>query len=87
MGDLGPITIRVQSIVGRKTRRRIDAAGGVQVHVEGQPELLEVVGTMHAIGRLADLLYGRQEQGDQDGDDGNDNQELDEGEPAALARN
>ena len=46
--------------------------------VERQTQLLEVVGTTHPRGRLADLLYGRQEQPDQDRDDGDDDQELDE---------
>jgi hypothetical protein len=47
--------------------------------VHRQPDLLEVVGALHLVGRLADLLDGRQEQADQHGDDGDDDQQLDQG--------
>jgi hypothetical protein len=47
--------------------------------VDGQADLLEVVGALHAVGRLAHLLHGGQEQADQDGDDGNHHQQLDQG--------
>jgi hypothetical protein len=42
----------------------------VVVGVEGEPELLEVVLALGPGGGLADLLDGRQEQPDQDGNDG-----------------
>src|SRR5262249_6107421 len=45
---------------------------GVVVIVHGQADLFEVVGAVHAGGRLADLLRRRQEQAKQDGDDGDD---------------
>src|SRR5262249_48387806 len=38
---------------------------------------------LDAVGRLADFLHRRQQQTDEDGDDGNDDEELDEGKPAA----
>jgi hypothetical protein len=45
--------------------------------VDGQADLLTVVGALDAAGRLPDLLDRRQQQGDQDADDGNDNQQFD----------
>ena len=45
--------------------------------VHGQSNLLEVVVALRAAGRLAGGLHGRQEQGDQDADDGDDDQQLD----------
>jgi hypothetical protein len=59
---------------------RVGAADG------GQADLLEVVGTLHAGGRLADLLHGRQQQSDEDGDDGDHHQQLDEGERTPGAK-
>jgi hypothetical protein len=48
-----------------------------------QANLLEVVGTGHPVGGLAHLLHSWQEQADQDGDDGDDYQQLDEREAAS----
>ena len=48
----------------------------------GEPELLEVVGTSHAIGSLAHLLDRWQQQRDQHGDDSNDHEQLNERESA-----
>ena len=48
------------------------------VVLHGQPELLEVVGALDAIGGLAHPLHGRNQQADEDGDDANDNQQFDE---------
>ena len=48
--------------------------------MERQADLLEVVGALDAAGGLAGRLHGRQQQRDQDADDGDDHQELDEGE-------
>src|SRR5262249_60991536 len=50
--------------------------------VEGQADLLEVVGALRAPGGLADFLHRGQEQADEDGDDGDHNQQLDEREGA-----
>src|SRR5262249_47821079 len=46
----------------------------VVVVVEGQADLLEVVGALDAGGGVADLLHCRQQKAHQDGDDGNDDQ-------------
>jgi hypothetical protein len=51
--------------------------------VAGERELLQVVLALHATGRLADLLDRGEEQPDQDGNDGDDDQQFDEGEPSA----
>jgi len=48
--------------------------------LDGQTELLEIVGTLDASGRLACTLDRRQEQADQDGDDPDDGHHLDESE-------
>ena len=55
----------------------------VVVAVQGQTDLLEIVLTLDAVGRFAHLLHGGHEQGDQHGDDGDDHQQLDQGESAA----
>jgi hypothetical protein len=40
----------------------------------------EVIGTLRACGGLTDLLHGRDQQRDQDGDDGDDHEQLTQGE-------
>ena len=49
-------------------------AGGALVIRDRQPELLEIIRTLGAAGRLAGRLHGRQEQCDENGDDGDDHQ-------------
>jgi hypothetical protein len=44
----------------------------------------EVGGTGGALGGFADLAECRQKDGDQEGDDGNDDEEFDESEPATA---
>src|SRR5919198_1519086 len=56
------------------------AAERVVVVVERQADLLEVIRALHAIRRLADLLDGGQEQANEDRDDGDDDEQLDQGE-------
>ncbi len=50
---------------------------------------MEIVATLGAVGGLAHFLHGRQEQANQDGNDGDDHQQLDEREapPAAKKKN
>ena len=52
--------------------------------VECQANLLEIVGTADAVGRLADLLHRGHEQAHQECDDRNDDQQLDEREAGAT---
>src|SRR5262249_2573181 len=52
----------------------------VMVIVAGEGELLEVVGALDAVGSLADLLHGGEEETDQHRDDGNDDEQFDERE-------
>src|SRR5262249_34416472 len=59
---------------GRKEAPRV-----VEV-VQGQAQLLEVVGTLHTAGRLAHLLDGGEQEADEDGDDGDHHQQLDQRE-------
>ena len=71
-------------------RERRPAAGrkatpGVVVGVQGQADLLQVVAAGGPGGGRPDLLDGRQEQADQDGDDGDDHQQLDQGEGSSPA--
>ena len=54
------------------------------VIVEGQGDLLEVVGTLRAPSRLAGGLDSGQQQGDQDRDDGDDHQKLNQRETATI---
>ena len=51
----------------------------VVVHLEGEADLLEVVGAGHAVSGLAHLLHGGQEHGQQHGDDGDHDEQLDQG--------
>jgi hypothetical protein len=48
--------------------------------VQGNSDLLQVVGALGAPCRLAGRLDGGQKQGDQDGDDGNDHQQFNQSE-------
>ncbi len=48
----------------------------VVIIVQRKSQLFQIVTALSAPGRLASLLYGWQQQGDQDRDDGNDNQQL-----------
>src|SRR5262249_36514475 len=74
----GAVGIRVAiDVAGREAT--VDALVGV----ERQPDLLEVVGALQASRRLADLLDGGQQQADQNADDGDDNEQLDQGERPA----
>src|SRR2546425_38539 len=45
--------------------------------VDGQAHLLEVVGALNPVRRLADLLHRGEQHGDQDGNDGNDDEQFD----------
>ena len=60
-----------------------EAVQGRVVVVQGDADLLEVVGALGPAGRLAGRLDGRQQQGDQHADDGDDHQQLDQGEATA----
>jgi hypothetical protein len=50
--------------------------------VQGQADLLEVVGALHPPHRLARRLDGGEQQGDQHGDDRDDDEQFDQGEAA-----
>ena len=55
-----------------------------RIEVNGHGDLAQVVAALGAGGRLPHLLDGGQEQADEDGDDGDDDQQLDQRE-ALLA--
>src|SRR5262249_9087795 len=59
---------------------RRQTSPGVVAVVQGQSHLLEVVLTFRPVGGFPHLLYGRQEQADQDGDNGNHHQQFDKRE-------
>src|SRR5262249_2990606 len=61
-----------------------DLAEGGVVHVDPQARLGEVVGAPGAGGGGANLLHRGQQQADEHSDDGDDNQQFDEREPAAI---
>src|SRR5262249_28772820 len=52
----------------------------VVIRLQGDADLLEVVGTLGAVGGLPHFLHGREQQADQHGDDGDDDEQLDQGE-------
>src|SRR5262249_52166223 len=70
---------------GRPAPAGGEHAVGAVVVVHGQPELLEVVHALAAGGRLAHPLHGRQQQADQYRDDGDDDEQLDQGERGTTA--
>jgi hypothetical protein len=51
--------------------------------VQSQPDLFEVIGAFNAVGGGPDLLNRGHQQADQGRDDGNDDQQLDQGEAAS----
>jgi hypothetical protein len=51
------------------------------VIVNRQSDLLEIVFALRSAGRFAGLLDSGQQQGNQHGNNGNDDQQLDEGKP------
>src|SRR5438094_697520 len=58
---------------------------GRVIIVQGEAELLEVVGTFQAIGRFAYFLHRGQKQADQDRDDSDNHEQLDQGEATSRA--
>ena len=64
--------------VGGDLAGREDAEGFLVV-VKRQANLLEVVPALAGTGRLAGLLYRREQNGNEDGDDGNHHQQFNEG--------
>src|SRR5258707_1329436 len=70
--------------IGIALQHHAAAVGGVVL--QGDADLLEVVGALQASGGGTHLLHGGQQQADQDTDDGNHYQELDEGEGTAAGR-
>ncbi len=53
--------------------------------MDGQGQLVQIVTALHARRRLADLLHGRQEQANEDGNDGDDHQQFDQREGRAAS--
>src|SRR5262249_34264565 len=64
--------------------REVAVAGGGVV-VQGDADLMQVVLAGTACGSLADLLDGRHQQADQDGDDGDDDQKLNQREGCSAS--
>ena len=56
----------------------------IVIVLQGDADLLEVVAALRPPGRLAGHLHGGQQQRDQHADDGDDDEELDEGESARV---
>src|SRR5579875_657223 len=75
---------------GATVRAAATAAPGsgaidIVVVMDGQTYLLEVVLALHPRCGFADLLYSRQEQSDQDGDDGDHHQQLNQREAEPVS--
>jgi hypothetical protein len=60
----------------------VDRGGpeGREIILDGQADLLEIIGALGAAGRLAGGLHGGQQEGDQDADDRDHDQQLDQRE-------
>ena len=56
---------------------------GVVIIMHGQDNLMEIVLAAHAVGRFADLLHGRQQQPDQNGNNGDNHKQFDQCKPLA----
>ena len=69
--------------IGEVAGRGRQPVEGVIAIVHGQANLLEVVFGRRAVGNLANLLHGGQQERDEHGDDGDDNQQLDQREASA----
>ena len=86
-GHSAPVERRADA---RNHRRSKEAGrkhlGPIVVGLHRQADLLEIVFALRAASGLASLLNGRQEQGNQDGDDRDHHQQLDEREPALQLR-
>jgi hypothetical protein len=54
--------------------------------LQRQPDLLEVVFAARSPGSFTGLLHGRQQECDKNGDNGNDNEQLDERKSASTQR-
>ena len=52
--------------------------------VDGDADLLEVVGAGHAVGRLAHFLHGGNQQADEHGDDGDHHEQFDQRETTPI---
>src|SRR5262249_12527580 len=63
---------------------RREKAIAVVVILERQGKLLEIVGARHSVGGFTHLLYGREQEADQHGDDRDHHQKLDQREPQPL---
>ena len=57
---------------------------GIVAVVQGDADLLEVVGAGHAVGRLAHLLHGGNQQADQYGDDGDNHEQFNQRETTPI---
>ena len=73
---------------GSRRRSLEDVAGGekplrVVVEVQGQADLVQVVLAAGLVRRLTDFLHRGQQQADEHADDGDDHQQLNQGEPLA----
>ncbi len=64
-----------------------EALVGVGVGVHRQADLVEVVFAFGPRRRFPDLLHGRKQQADQDGDDGDNDKQFDEREGVTAPRN
>src|SRR5262249_37684954 len=56
---------------------------GCMIIMKSQANLLEVILTFGPRGRFPNPLYGRQQQADEQGDNGDDNEQFNESEPVA----
>jgi len=54
--------------------------------VNGESDLLEVVAALAAAGRLPGLLNGGEQDGHENGDDGDDDEQLNQREPVAMSK-
>jgi len=76
-----PWEVRIELVEGAPLGH---GAVGAHVIVHGQADLLEVVGALGPSRGFASRLDRGQQEGDEDSDNGDDDEQLDEGEAACL---
>src|SRR5262249_43958207 len=81
-GQPAPVPVDAETVV----QGRREAVEHVVIMVQRQADLFEVVGALGPAGGLASLLDGRHEQPDEDGNDGDDHQQLDQRERRPTER-
>ena len=83
LGEVAQHDVQRPFVVGRcRYGGSVGGVGKDVVHatiiVDGEADVVQVAGALNLGGAVAHLLHGRKKEADQDGDDGDDHQQLDQ---------